>query len=179
MQTTARHSAVVLGGGIAGLLAARVLSDEYAQVTLVERDRFPRGAARRRGIPHGDHAHALLPRRRQIMEDLLPGLTAQLTARGALPGDVLGSIRWYLNGQRLSRTRTGLLTLSASRPLVESAIRDRVLSVRNVSALDGFDVAGLRTSPDRRRITGVRAASRHRRRDRVVPTELVVDATGR
>src|SRR6266568_2149512 len=128
MQTMARHCAVVLGGGMAGLLAARVLTDEYARVILVERDRFPRGSEHRRGIPHGHHAHALLPRGRQVMEDLLPGLTAQLMASGALAGDVLGNIRWYLNARRLSRTSTGLLALSASRPLIEGAIRERVVS---------------------------------------------------
>ena len=179
MQTMARHCAVVLGGGMAGLLAARVLTDEYARVILVERDRFPRGSEHRRGIPHGHHAHALLPRGRQVMEDLLPGLTAQLMASGALAGDVLGNIRWYLNGQRLSRTSTGLLALSASRPLIEGAIRERVLALRNVTTLDGYDIVGLRSSPDRRRITGVRATSPHRDGDRVVSADLVVDATGR
>jgi hypothetical protein len=130
-------TAVVLGGGMAGLLAARVLADEYARVILVERDRFPRGSEHRRGIPHGHHAHALLPRGRQVMEDLLPGLTAQLMASGALAGDVLGRIRWYLNGQRLSRTSTGLLALSASRPL-RSGVMQRIEGDRVIVTLAGL-----------------------------------------
>ena len=36
--------AVVIGGSMAGLLAARVLSDHFERVTIVERDRFPDGA---------------------------------------------------------------------------------------------------------------------------------------
>jgi hypothetical protein len=38
---------------MAGLLAARVLSDFYEAVTLVERDRLPDGAEQRRGVPQG------------------------------------------------------------------------------------------------------------------------------
>jgi phytoene dehydrogenase-like protein len=35
-----RH-AIVIGGSMAGLLAARVLADYFEQVTILERDRFP------------------------------------------------------------------------------------------------------------------------------------------
>lgn len=45
---------------MAGLLAARVLSDYYEQVTIVERDIFPQGAALRRGLPQARHTHRLL-----------------------------------------------------------------------------------------------------------------------
>jgi len=52
--------AVVLGAGMAGLLAARVLSDFYGMVTLVERDVLPDGPDQRRGVPQGRHVHAFL-----------------------------------------------------------------------------------------------------------------------
>jgi 2-polyprenyl-6-methoxyphenol hydroxylase-like FAD-dependent oxidoreductase len=45
--------AVVLGGSIAGLLAARVLADRYEEVTVVDRDTLPVDAAERRGVPEG------------------------------------------------------------------------------------------------------------------------------
>ncbi len=43
--------AVVLGAGMAGLLAARVLSEFYDSVSVVERDRLPNYPCHRRGIP--------------------------------------------------------------------------------------------------------------------------------
>ena len=43
--------AVVLGGSMAGLLAARVLADAFARVTVVERDRYPQAPQSRRGVP--------------------------------------------------------------------------------------------------------------------------------
>ncbi len=67
---------VVIGGSMAGLLAARVLADHFERVTLVERDRFPEGPefAQRRapGPPHppapdarAAHSEATLPRHRR------------------------------------------------------------------------------------------------------------------
>ena len=176
--TTDKH-ALVLGGSIAGLLAARVLADHYATVTVVERDRLPTGAVQRRGVPHGRHVHAMLPRGTQIIEDLLPGFTAQVIAEGGLTGDILADVRWYLNGLPLRRTATGLTCLSASRPLLEGTIRDRVRAIPNVTLLDGYDVTALCASSDRDRITGATVAGRDGEGSRVVAADLVADATGR
>src|SRR5579872_4736977 len=68
------ESAVVLGGGMAGLLAARVLSDKYADVVVVDRDKLTGTTGARNGVPHGRHAHCLVARGQQIYEELLPGL---------------------------------------------------------------------------------------------------------
>ena len=62
-----RH-AVVLGGSLAGLLAARVLSDHFEHVTLIERDVYPDTPETRRGIPQAKHVHGLLLRGRQVLE---------------------------------------------------------------------------------------------------------------
>jgi 2-polyprenyl-6-methoxyphenol hydroxylase-like FAD-dependent oxidoreductase len=179
MPTSSRHHAVVLGGSIAGLLAARVLADEFERVTIIERDTLPVGPVHRRGVPHGRHVHGLLPRGRQILEELLPGLTDELVAAGAHPGDMGRNVRWHVNGRMLRQVDTGLLALSASRPLFEGAIRDRIRALPNVSIMDGWDIVGLRPSIDLRRVTGVRITGSHGTGSRIVPCDLVVDATGR
>ena len=43
--------ALVLGGSMAGLLAARTLSDFYDTVTVVERDDLQKASVGRRGVP--------------------------------------------------------------------------------------------------------------------------------
>ena len=53
--------AVVVGGGMAGLLTARVLVDHFERVTLVERDALPDSAQHRKGVPQGHMLHVLLP----------------------------------------------------------------------------------------------------------------------
>jgi 2-polyprenyl-6-methoxyphenol hydroxylase-like FAD-dependent oxidoreductase len=179
MDTSNRQHAVVLGGSIAGLLAARVLADRYATVTVVERDRLPTGPEHRRGLPHAHHVHGMLPRGLQILEELLPGLTRTVVAAGGLVGDVLANGRWQLNGRQLCRAEAGLPALSASRPLIEAAIRDRVCALPNVTVLTGHDVTGLRASAAGDRITGATVAGRDGRDPRTLPADLVVDATGR
>ena len=77
-----RGHAVVVGGSLAGMLAARVLSDHFDRVTLLERDRFPETPVARKGLPQGRHAHGLLERGRQTLERLLPGLTGELVRTG-------------------------------------------------------------------------------------------------
>jgi glycine/D-amino acid oxidase-like deaminating enzyme len=74
--------AVVLGAGIAGLLAARVLADAFQRVTVVERDPLPEAAEARRGVPQARHVHVLVPRGTQLFEDLFPGLMGDLAAGG-------------------------------------------------------------------------------------------------
>ncbi len=189
----------MLGGSIAGLLAARVLAEVYQRVTVVERDELPADRTTHRpGVPHGRHVHGLLARGREAMEELLPGLTAELVAQDAPTGDMLGNARWFLGGRRMPRTPSGLLAVCASRPLIEGTIRDRVRALPNVSIMDGCDIVGIVSSPDQAWITGVRvvnrrgplavpvsAGSRGARSARsscvamVLDADLVVDATGR
>lgn len=177
MSKRTRNRAVVLGGSIAGMLAARVLADHYAEVVVVERDLLPDGPWHRRGTPQGLHTHALLPRGVQIVEDLLPGLTARLIADGALVGDVLGNARWILGGRPVLQSDIGLPTLAASRALIEGGIRDRVRALRNVTILDGYDIVGLDAADGR--ITAARVTSLYGQGSRRLPADLVVDATGR
>jgi 2-polyprenyl-6-methoxyphenol hydroxylase-like FAD-dependent oxidoreductase len=172
--------AVVLGASLAGLLAARVLSDSYAQVTVIDRDELPETPGHRRGVPHGRHLHALAARGQQALEELFPGLTAELIAHGAPAGDLLTDARFYFSGHRLRPARTGLLFLSASRPLLEAQVRARVRALPNLRVQDRCDVVGLATSADGRRVTGARVLRRtDGSAEEVLGADLVVDASGR
>jgi 2-polyprenyl-6-methoxyphenol hydroxylase-like FAD-dependent oxidoreductase len=172
--------AVVLGAGMAGLLTARILADLYDEVIVIDRDDLPAGAQGRLGVPQGAHAHALLARGVQLLDELFPGFTADLVADGATVGDVLGDVRMSFSGHRLSRSTTGLTALSVSRPFLEAHVRARVEQLGTVTLLQRCDVLGLVAASDRRRIVGVRLL---RRRDHsaeeLMATDTVVDATGR
>ena len=172
--------AVVLGASMAGLLAARVLGDAYGQVTVIDRDKLSRAGSSRHGVPHGRHLHALLARGQQALEELFPGLTAELVAHGAPAGDVLANGRWYLNGHRLRQAPTGLVALCASRPFLEGHVRARVRALPNVTVLDRCDVVGLAATPDGGRVTGARVLPRvDGGAEQLLRADLVVDATGR
>lgn len=177
---TRADRAVVLGGSVTGLLAARVLTEHYRQVTVVDRDRLDPGrTGARRGVPHGRHVHGLLARGQQILEQLFPGFTAELARAGVPTGD-LGRIRWYFDGRRLNPADTGLTCVSALRPDLEGHLRARVAALPGVSIMDGHDVLRLGTTANRRRVVGAVV----RRRDagaaeELLEADLVVDATGR
>ncbi|MFC8528213.1 FAD-dependent oxidoreductase [Nocardia sp. NPDC057227] len=145
--------AVVLGAGIAGLLAARVLADHCTEVVLVERDSLDAGW--RRGVPQGRHLHGLLDRGRAVLEELFPGFTGEAAARGATTAEALVGTRWYLGGSRLAATPTGLTSVMATRPLLEAIVRERVLALPGVRLHTGT-VRGL--VGDAGAVRGVRVA---------------------
>jgi 2-polyprenyl-6-methoxyphenol hydroxylase-like FAD-dependent oxidoreductase len=182
VDRTGDGRAVVVGGGIAGLLAARVLAEHHPDVRVLDRDdlehRDDRGG--RRGVPQGRHIHALLPRGREILEELFPGLTGQLVDAGAPSGDLLGGARLHLSGHRFARADADLTTVSVSRPYLEAAVRARVRDLPNVTFAPAGDVLGLTTTPDRQRITGVRVLRRaDGSAEEVLDATVVVDAMGR
>src|SRR5262245_42526563 len=90
--------AIVIGGGMGGLLAAPVLADGYDRVTILDRDCLPAMPEPRKGVPHGRHAHGLLARGREVLEELLPGLTEELIDAGAVEGDMLADTDWFNHG---------------------------------------------------------------------------------
>ena len=175
--------AVVLGAGIGGLLAARVLSDAYRRVTVMERDALPDGAGHRRGVPHGRHAHLLVPGGVHVLDALFPGLLDDLVAGGAPVVRDLAQLRFAPGGHllRLQGRPAGPMPQLASRPYLEAHVRARVRALPTVEIVDRCDVAGLVTTAARDRVTGVRArrGGAGGQTEQVLDADLVVDATGR
>ena len=163
-----------------GLLAAHVLADSYGQVTVIDRDELPETPTHRRGVPHGRHLHALAARGQQALEELFPGLTAELVACGAPAGDLLDDARLYLSGHRLRQAHSGLVLLCASRPLLELTCAPGSGPTPTCASIDRCDVVGLVTTPDGRRVTGVRVLRRaDGSAEELLDADLVVDASGR
>jgi 2-polyprenyl-6-methoxyphenol hydroxylase-like FAD-dependent oxidoreductase len=180
MLDTRGDRAVVLGGSMAGLMAARVLADAYAEVVVIERDELPDAAAHRRGVPQSRHIHGLLAGGQHALEELFDGITAELTDLGAPAGDMQESTRAYFGGHRLHPGRSGLLALHSSRPLLEAGLRARVRTLPSVRFMDRCDVAGLVTAADGTRVTGARVIRRlDGSAEQALGADLVVDATGR
>ena len=173
-----RQHALVVGGGIAGLLVAAALSPEYRRVTVVDRDDLSGGSRPRRCVPQGEHVHGLLERGVESMESLLPGVVEETVAGGAIVGDVQRDAVWYLNGRRLRPSPSPLRVLSASRPLLEFQIRRRVARLANVQIRDCSDVRGLDLD-DRGNVIGARVRTAGVSRACRTAVDLVVDASGR
>jgi 2-polyprenyl-6-methoxyphenol hydroxylase-like FAD-dependent oxidoreductase len=170
--------AVVLGGSMAGLLAARVLSDHYEQVTIVERDELPEGSVHRPGVPQGRHTHGMLACGARILERLMPGIIRELTPPEApADADALRNGRWFNNGVFAARTASGLEGFGVTRPLLESVVRRRVSELPNVEVIDGHAAHGL--VADGARVSGARIGPRRGGAQTQLDADFVVDATGR
>ncbi len=177
-----RDHAVVIGGSIAGLCAARVLSDSYSRVSVYERDELPSAPANRAAVPQDRHLHMLMARGAAEFESLFPGLLADMVAAGVpmlenrpdcihlgAAGHVLGT------GHTLRDEFTAYVP---SRPHLEWQLRRRVQDIDNVEIVRR-SVAEPRFDPARQRVTGVLLDPQDQGEPEFVRADLVVDAAGR
>ena len=182
-----REHAVILGASMGGLLAARVLVDFFRTVTVVERDVLHDDPANRRGVPQGRHAHLLLPRGAQILDELFPGILNGLVADGApvLDDGELSRFYFSVGGHEMLRSgkaaldHEALATYVPSRPFLECHVRRRLQAIGNVAILAGHDAAELTSTADCSRVTGVRVVNRANGAGKELTADLVVDAMGR
>jgi 2-polyprenyl-6-methoxyphenol hydroxylase-like FAD-dependent oxidoreductase len=172
---TRRKTAVVLGGSVAGMLAAAALSRTFDRVIVLEKGALPDGPVARSGVPQGNHAHGLLSGALDALDALLPGLVQELAVSGCPTGDNLEDAAWIFGGQRLARGRSGVRSMTLARPILEHAVRQRVVALPGVSLRTEVRVKGLACTANR--VEGVRIATREG--DSIEPGDLVVDASGR
>ncbi len=171
--------AIVIGSSVAGALAAHVLSEHYERVTIIERDHLPQEAVHRAGVPQGNQSHALLVRGRMIIESMLPGISDELKAAGALEIDHGTEVMALFKTGWAPRIKSGVMALCLSRPLLETAIRRRVLANPRISIRENCEVTGLLTRDDNKVVTGVYLRPRDGSQPTSLPADLVVDASGR
>jgi len=181
-EVVGRH-AVVLGGSLAGLLAARVLTEHFDRVTLIERDAFKDTPEVRKGIPQANHVHGLLLRGRQVLEEFFPGLQDEMIAAGVPLLDMANDIAWFTRAGWGMRFPSELKVLAFTRPVLDLHVRRRLVQNPQIEIADQMEVLGLLGNPIENRVAGVlvitRASDSDRRVAREVRADLVVDATGR
>ncbi len=161
--------AVVIGGSFAGMVSARVLSDHFDRVTIVERDDLPDGPNLRKGVPQGPHVHGILQLGREILDDLFPGFVDETKREGALLFDWM---EWSGMGRKSKALGYGV-----RRPLLEYVVRRRVAALPNVEIVRGRG-EGLVAGTDRR-VIGAVVAELNGGATSTVEADLVVEASGR
>ncbi len=168
-------TAVVVGGSMAGLLAARVLADHFERVIVLERDRFAEAPQSRQGVPQGRHAHALLARGERVLSRLFPGITDELVAGGGVRGDIGEICRWFQFGGYKVQHRSGVENSMQTRPFLEWHARRRLAALPNIELRDGCSADNLLR--DGARVTGVAAGRDGEHIE--IRADLTVDCTGR
>jgi 2-polyprenyl-6-methoxyphenol hydroxylase and related FAD-dependent oxidoreductases len=175
---TRKQHAIVLGGSLTGLLTARVLSQYYAQVTIIEKDTVHREPEARKGQPQTRHLHGLLPKGLHIMSGYFAGLLDEITSYGAKVLDFGESMNWYCYGGFRKSFPINIKTVSISRPLLEHIIRERVLALSNVRLVDNT-IAKHLTNDDKQKVTGVITEEKLSGRTESLSADLIIDSTGR
>lgn len=165
--------AIVLGGSISGLLAARVLTDHFDRVTIVEKDTLANDLAPRKTTPQGAHAHALLSRGRNIVEILFPGITDELVTGGATLAGIK-DVRVYVLGWRKTFDDAERV-LAMTRPFFEWTLARRTCALNKVTVLEETEATAVTGTTDH--ATGVTISDAKGTRD--LAADFIVDARGR
>ena len=177
-----RH-AVVVGGSIGGMLAARVLSDHFDRITLIERDQLPEGTANRPGVPQARHLHFFLKRGLMAVEELFPGVKPDLLAAGSHLLDQGKDFRILYRSGWSPKVACDLEICAFTRPLLESTIRRHLLEDSKISIVEGCEVSALVLDESGDRVSGVASAGPRGGEDggeeMTLKADFVVDVSGR
>lgn len=172
------EQAVVVGASIAGLCTARVLTDAFENVIVIERDSLPDEPVTRRGVPQANHFHAMLEAARATLEDLFPGFGEDLLSAGALLHDGSREVRFYMEGGFLAEGPRRRPAYTATRPLYEYVVRRHVDAHDSVQFWENCQVTDYLLDDTQTTVTGVRVRPSDGETEDL-PADLVVDATGR
>jgi 2-polyprenyl-6-methoxyphenol hydroxylase-like FAD-dependent oxidoreductase len=173
---------VVLGAGMNGLTTAMLLAKDGHDVTVLERDPQPPGAAvwmtwQRPGVSQFRQLHFTLPRWHREMEEALPEVVDELVAAGGRPLNLVAILPEQRRGALRDSDRQ-FDTVTARRPVLEAALAAVAARTAGLTVARGIGVAGLAVErgevPGVPHVVGVRLTG-----GTTVFADLVVDCTGR
>ncbi len=163
--------AIIVGAGMGGLAAAAALAKHFDAVEVIDRDALPDHISPRLGVGQGAHTHQLLKAGELALERLLPGITADFVAAGAVQMRVGRDIKVFDFGGWMDDCDAGISVTSLSRPAYEGVLRARVSALPNVTLRGETPVRRFAVSDGR--CTGVELEDGAH-----LTADLVVDSTG-
>ena len=173
-----RGSAVVIGGSIAGIAAAKVLTDSFERVTVLEKDAPHRRREGRPGAAQGWHLHHLLTAGQIELERQFPGIVDDMVREGAFKVDMAAQYRIRLGGSWKKPGTSDIQIVCAGRPLLEWCVRRRLDGEPRVTFRYESEVTDLVFDRGGQTVIGVAVRGAEGRVE-VVPAEFVVDASGK
>jgi flavin-dependent dehydrogenase len=182
-EATAKKSflgrrAVVVGAGLGGLSAARVLADYFDEVIILDRDDLPDEATPRPGVPQGKHPHGLLGAGLNVLENLFPDFGNELMRAGAEPMEPGFDMLYEIPGQEVwPRIKLGWPTYAMSRPLIERTLRRQVERIANLKVRRGCRVLSIVSEGHALVARGIRYEEPDGNR-KTLESDVVVDGSG-
>lgn len=171
--------AVVIGGSIAGLLAARVLAEHFENVIILEKDTLPTEPEAHKSVPQGNHIHVILGQGQDFLESRFPGILKEIENSGGNIVDFSKDISWFFQGSWRTRHTSGMTCLLSLRPHTEWHVRRRLLAeYPNVTIRENSLVEGLLTDDKKTWVTGVKLKYTNSEPEEIT-ADLTVDSSGR
>lgn len=177
VQRRGRGTAVVIGGSIAGIAAAKVLSESFDRVIVLEKDGRHSRREGRPGAAQGWHLHHLLTAGQIELERIFPGIVDDMVREGAFKVDMADQYRIRLGGTWKKPGTSDIQIVCAGRPLLEWCVRRRLDDEPRIEFRYESEVGDLVYDRGGNTVIGV-AVDRDGDLD-VVPAEFVVDASGK
>lgn len=174
-----KQHAIVLGGSIGGLMTARVLSDYYKKVTIIEKDKVIFAPETRKGQPHAKHLHSLQYVALNAILKYFPNLKKQLINQGGIEIDLINSLNYYSHGGFKKKFNIGKNVVSTSRILLEHLIRENTLAIPNIELQDQSTSIELLMLDDKSRAIGIIVKQEGSAELTHFYGDLVVDSMGR
>src|SRR6516162_2920708 len=169
------RQALVVGAGMGGLSAARVLADYFEHVVVLERDALPADASPRIGTPQSRHTHALLGSGQRALGDLFPDFEQDLAGAGAVPVRVGLDVRLERPGfDPFPQRDLGWIGYAMSRPLIELTARQRVERYPNITIRAHCRARELVPSSDADAVSAIRFENGDGRSE-ILGADLVVE----
>lgn len=167
--------ALVLGGGLDSLLAARVLIEHFRHVTLISPDSPPDPAALPENIWQALPSHILSVQGCRVLERLFPGLTAELMVAGAPTIEWTADAVTLLPGGWAPRFHSDLISRPAASALLAHLVRQRLQDYAGARVTFLDECAVLRVNPGP--VVGLTV--QHGDHTEVLTADVLVDAAGR
>ncbi len=172
------EKAIVIGGSIAGKLAAKALSHSFRKVIILEADQRWEEKAPRKRVPQSYHPHVLLKGGEEAIEKLFPHFLDQLIEDGSIVNNFTRDLKWHHFGFWKQRFPGELVMVQQSRPMLEWHLQNRIDQVSNIEAKYETKAERLLLDRQHNKISGVQVRSLKTGREEELYADLVVDASG-
>lgn len=133
-----RDKAVVIGAGFAGLMAARVLSDHFRSVVIIDKDEKVGSRSPRSGVAQGAHLHVLLKRGQTILRSFFPEIEQSFREAYCPKMDWAADTQWESKTGNFPRYSSDVQTYSFSRPFLEGIVHSLVSQRTNITFVRAY-----------------------------------------
>ncbi|MGG0240654.1 NAD(P)/FAD-dependent oxidoreductase [Bacillus rhizoplanae] len=172
------ENAIVIGGSIAGKLAAKALSHSFQKVIILEIGEEWTEKTPRKRVPQSYHPHVLLKGGEEAVEALFPEIIPQLIEDKSIENNFTQDVKWHHFGYWKPQFTGDLTMVQQSRPMFEWHLKRRIDQVSNIVTRYRMMVEQILIDEEQNKVYGVRVKNLETGAEEEIHANVVVDASG-